>query len=234
MGPAGVFKKNLRPPPPMRFKSVEFIQDLQDPPVFEQGMGGDEGRRFTGEILPGVFQVDPVRDEATVGDFMALRDPNFKYGAKPKPKVRLDRQLDIEVDNDDSELEEAIKGIFKSKLPPSPRDHSDSLSRMPPKVPNGPLLRLEKPVYEDEFDDKDSGEEGDDVSTLSSYSESDSVRDASVDLARPAPTSPSKKKNAPPPSTFGRKPKTINEGDEDNEDDVPDDLSVISGLSDDT
>jgi hypothetical protein len=154
---AGVFKKwKPAPPPPMRMKSTEYITDLQEPGILEKGIGGNESRRLTGEVLPGLYDVDNQMDLADVSDFLALKKDfkhtsNYLDDIREKPVLRTDRANSWESDEDLPPSPSAF-----SALPPTKRDHAVTVSQMPPKYPNAPKLRIEKPKFSD---DEDSSEE---------------------------------------------------------------------------
>jgi hypothetical protein len=151
---AGVFKKwKPAPPPPIRMKTTEYITDLQEPGILEKGIGGDESRRLTGEVLPGLYDQTAQPDLADVSDFLALKDPNIvigsaKFGGREPPKLRMDRVNSWESDDADAPPPDVF-----SAPPPAPHDHSSTISQMPPKVPGGPKLRLERLAFSDDEDD---------------------------------------------------------------------------------
>jgi len=150
---AGVMKKwKPAPPPPIRMKSAEFSQDLQEPGILEKGQGGNEGRRATGELLPGQLQPHRIEDLAEVPDFLAKKDPNIvlgsaKFGGREPPVIRMDRNNSF--DSDDAPG-------FSAPPPPPSRNHSASISQMPPKTPGGPRVRIEKPKFSDDEDSDDN------------------------------------------------------------------------------
>jgi hypothetical protein len=142
------------PTPPSRLTSVEYVQDLQEPGVNEKGMGADEGRRATGELLPGQFELDAIKTESTMGDFQALKE---KFRARPRASLKLhDRVMPVlrqdRVNSVDSENEDIEPEFVMS---PTKRDHSKKISQMPPKSPGGPRIRLEKDNFSDESDYSD-------------------------------------------------------------------------------
>jgi hypothetical protein len=112
-----------------------------------------------------------------------LKDPTIVHEKTEGLKLRIDRDNNNAASDDEPDVPDG--SVFKAPSL-SPRDHSTSLLRLPPKTPGAPQIRMERLYFSDDETDEEEDDDDDDDGTISTKSTTTSASSSHFSVERPS------------------------------------------------